>query len=66
MHRRRDGLQLPACQELHLVDQEHDARIVLPSRLAELLEQVRQIVLEVARGPAYRVGIERELNAAVG
>jgi hypothetical protein len=36
VHCGRYGLQLVACQELHLVDQEHDAGLVLSGRLAEL------------------------------
>lgn len=65
VHGGRNCLHLLTLEELHLVDQEHHAGLVLSRRLAELHEQVGQVALEVARRAAHGARVERELDAAL-
>ena len=65
VHRGGHSLHLLTPEELHLVDQEHHAGLVLSRRLAELYEQVGQVTLEVARRATHRGRVERELDAAL-
>jgi hypothetical protein len=66
VHRCGQRLQLAAGQELHLIDEEHDACLVLTGRPTEFLEEVGQVPLKIAGDATHRVWIEGEVEVAFG
>jgi hypothetical protein len=64
MQRRDQRLQFGALEELHLVKQKDDARLVLGRRLAERDEQVGEVVAEVAgiRPAEHRLDVDADLQ----